>query len=230
MIRRFSIATLAACLLCTLACVQQEYVGDDDPISQPDVQPPAVESSLELTYYSGHFGSYRGCPEEAFSPGRAGESDSDPVEDPPLVATDCAGEDCGGPTLNCESAQVMFMVTNAGAEDVAGVGLDDLLLLDIEGFERASLPVLNITYLRGEAFGGTIAAGQSVELRVEFRAPLNPESLVVPSENDVDGVVEGEREFEPTSGARLRIIIRAEGQDSETLDTPDIHTMPEVAT
>jgi hypothetical protein len=214
MIKETLLVLLSLLVLSSTACVQEQY---SDQRSDTDL--PA--STLSLTYYSGHFGSYQDCPQEAFNPDQGSSepnSDGAPAEQADIACID--EEDCNEPAVfNCETAMAILKVTNSADEDLTGVVLDDLLILDSGGFERASLPVLAVTILNsGVPFDGTLGAGQSVELRVDFRGPLSVESLVA---------VEG---ASPQGTARLRLVLRAAGQSAATLDTPDIFTMPNVAT
>ena len=214
--RLLPILLLPALLLSTACLQEQEYF-----------EPEPSESTLALTYISGHFGSYHSCPDEAFNPerpqGQASDQEGERRAGAPELAGDCADPCEGGGLLNCEAAQVTLRLSNEGEVDLRGIVVRDLLVLDADDFERASLPVLAATLIQGGAFDGNLAAGQSVDLRVEFRGPLDLGALISGEEGD-------EELRRRNEGARLRVFMRAEGQGDARLDTPEIYTMPEVAT
>lgn len=181
----------------------------------------SAASTLELIYISGHFGSYWDCPEEAYDPNDSADDRADGVS---AEDADCA-DPCTG-FSSCESAQVSVRLTNTGDDDLANISLLDLLLLDSEQMERASLPVLLIATFEGEEFDGALAAGESVDLRIDFRGPLNLAELL---EGGDDARLSGDAAF-PGRGAALRLIFKAAEQESIQLDTPEIYEQPPIDT
>ncbi|MEO1267612.1 MAG: hypothetical protein AAFX99_05910, partial [Myxococcota bacterium] len=180
--------------------------------------PEPLPSTLELIYISGHFGSYWDCPEEAYDPDGAAPL---PSGDALVVDGDCA-EPCTG-LLNCESAQVSVRLSNTGDSDLTHITLLDLLIVDADQMERASLPVLTITTFDGELFDGTLAAGAQVDLRIDFRGPINLAELMADEQGGVSEEDSGARLAGPGSGAALRLIFKANDLSPVQLDTPEIY-------
>ena len=201
------VALCLSSLVVFSACFEGEEYNDEMSST-----PEESSSTLGLIYVSGHFGNYYDCPEEAY---RVGGDESPSAVASDAVAGDCAiGESCGGP-LNCEGAQLTVRLTNTGDETATVIEVADLLLIDSEGFERASFTVLSVVGT-SETFVGELDAGESVDLRIEYSGPYNLNELLEGSGNQNNG--------------RLRLKMKAAGQDEETLDTPLLDELPSVAT
>ena len=106
-------------------------------------------------------------------------------------------------------------LTNLGDDDVSGVELVDLLLVDSDGYERASFPVVQLLN-SGASFDGDVEAGESVDLRIEFKGPYRLFELIEGASDQYD--------------SKLRLILQAPGQDTSTLETPALDMLPSVAT
>jgi hypothetical protein len=183
------------------ACGVEEY---QEPGGEGGLNPP-TQSTLDLAFVSGHFGSYWDCPDDAFGdePVAVGAESS--------VAGDC--DDPCGP-LNCESAQVTLLVENVGDEAISGLHVVEIQVLDSEGEVHTRLPVLAVDALDLDGFEGSIEAGVTATLRVDFQGPQSISDLL------------GESVYE----APVRVIIEVDSQEDAELQTPAIGSTPPVAT
>ncbi len=181
----------------------------------PDGEDPPEPATLELAYLSGHFGSYWDCPEEAYQPPQASEdaNAAAPSRRAAPGLADCGDDDCGGP-LNCEPAQLTIQIANIGAEPVDGIVVREIQVLDTDGEMHTILPVVSVHTIELDVFGGVLETGETATLRVDFRGPRSLRDLL------------GDRVQE----ASVKVIVDVEGQDTEELITPPIHTSPIVVT
>ena len=184
----------------------------DTTSPETDDTSPQATSTLDLLYISGHLGTYRDCPEEAYDP------DAAPVAGDIDGAACPDGVDCPG-ILNCTPAQVTLRIENIGDEGVTGINVTDVILLDADGAEHTFFPVVSQTSTTDTPFGGDLAAGDFVDVRVGFRGPYDLNALLPAA--DSDGF---------SAGAPVRVFIDAEGQAPGVLDTPTIYSQPEIDT
>ncbi len=224
--------TLRILILSTLAITALTACGDDTSYSggDPDPEPETTEFELEATYISGHYGSYSDCREEAFNPNAEGNRQEDgegfmPAPEDDNADADCADdEDCGG-LFNCQHAQVTIELANPNDEDATTIDIAELLILDAEGIERASLPILSTQRTDDNTdFDGTLAAGAAQNLRIDFRGPLSLYDLLTNEDEDSDG------DSISNNAAPLRILIKVNNKNAETLDTPAIDALPDIDT
>lgn len=200
-----------------------EPTPGEEPEWNPELPPETItESTLELTYVSGHLGSYWDCPEEAYTPAAAdrpaGESADMPASSGGAFADeDCDGEDCGG-YLNCQAAQVTLMIDNLADWQVTGLDITDVELLSDAGDVLATLPVVSFDDLDRDVFDGSLGAEEGSTFRVEFRGPHNV---------DFAGVGARDAAFEAYP---VRLIFEADEQEPASLDTPHISTLGHMAT
>ncbi len=186
-------------------------------IEEPEGGGNQADSTVGLTFVSGHFGSYWDCPGDAYQPQQpadAGAREGAPQEDPGLVAGDCAeGQDCSG-FLNCESAQVTLQIQNSGDARIRGIHVREIQILNGEGEVAASLPVLSVDDMDMEGFDGQLDPGVTSTLRIEFQGPHQVRDLLG------DG----------TDRAPVRIIIEVEEQKPAGLETPELEALGQIAT
>ncbi|MEZ4469130.1 MAG: hypothetical protein R3F60_27345 [bacterium] len=185
--------------LSAAACTQD--AGND-----PGQLPPGT--TLALTFVSGHLGNYWDCPDEAMSLPGARAAAPDPGADISGEAGDCAEEGCG--LLNCDGAMLLIQVENTGSAPVDALTARDLVIhldppLDSE--------ILAITDAATGAPATTLAPGQSVQLRVDFRGPPAGDWQ---EQFKVEVEVVGERD-----GAR---------ESATSLETPPLARLSAVAT
>ena len=212
--------TLRVILLGALAVTAFGACGDDTRYSGTDQD--TAEFELEATYISGHYGKYDGCREEAFDPDAQSEGERRPDTNP---APDEAPDDSDGPGGFCEHAQVTIELANPNDVDLTNIHIAELLIRDAEGIERASLPILGTHHTEDNAaFEGNLASGAANTLRIDFRGPLDLQTLLETEDGDEDG----QRVGQPA--APLRILIKINTQDAHTLDTPGLDSLPDIAT
>ena len=88
------------------------------------------------------------------------------------------------------------------------------MVLDAEGAAHTSLPVLAVQTAELDAFDGTVEAGETTTLRIDYKGLRSVSDLL------------GNRIHE----APVKIIVEVEDAASEELITPPMHTSPAVAT
>lgn len=203
--KTFSAISLALAAAALFGCDQQP----GGPIE------PGIDG-LEAIHVSGHLGSYRDCPEQAYENQQAGAPEADAAR----FEGDCATDQCG--PLNCEAARLTFTLSNHG--DVAAEGITaTLLILDREGLEVVELPVSATLAEDGSPFAGALAAGADALLHIEFAGPLDVEGLVGPP-------AAGDGDVAWQTGAQLRLVIEADGFSEAGFDTPELYSLPELDT
>ncbi len=176
---------------------------------------PGVDG-LEAVHVSGHLGSYRDCPEQAWENLDAERPNAN------LVDGDCATDQCG--PLNCQGARLTFTLSNGSDTDAEGIGAL-VFVLDREGVEVAELPATALLDEDGDAFDGRLAAGDEVLLHLEFVGPLDIAALVGPADPD------GDRELVAwRNGAPIRLVVTSQTHEDAGLDTPALYSLPEVDT
>jgi hypothetical protein len=193
-------------LVCSIvmltACSGTKYQGNGG--ENPD---PPAESTLELAFVAGHFGSYWDCPEDAFG---GDEGAPEPVAD---SDSSCAGPGPCGP-LNCEPGQVTLQIQNVGEEAIQGLHIAELQALGSDDEVIAVLPVLSVDATDMEDFDGSIGAGETATLRIDFQGPRTLRELVE------EGIY----------ATPVRVIIEVDDQDDAELTTPPIESSPIVDT
>ncbi len=156
----------------------------EPPPPNPTPTPTPVEGpALFAVFVAGHLGSYESCPEEGYAPDADsgfGGTDGDGVcEDP----DNCSFQ-------SCEVAQVTLSLRNDGEVIATGIDVAQIELFGLDNVSRAVLPWLATTdTATNEPFDGDLEAGEEVLLRVEYRGPRDPYSLLAPL--DSDGVANG---------------------------------------
>ncbi len=191
---------------------------EEGTLTQNPNPKPVVKAQLELTWVSGHLGSYWDCPSNGFDmKAAAGEAPADAgpgMADAAGAAEPCApGEECNdwGP-LNCEDAQVTLVVKNVGTGGAADIELTDLELLTEDLDPLADLEILSISRTDGHDLTGRLGIGDEMTIRVEFRGPTH--------EGGWGSMIEG--------AVRL-IMVTGDDTDAE-LVTPPLHSLAAVAT
>ena len=174
-------------------------------------EPPTTpEASMSLAYVSAHLGSTWDCaepgvrigPTTAESPADMGSAGAAA----PSEAGDCLDSNCG--PMNCESGSIMVQIQNTGDTELSGLEVTDLQLLQVDGTELAELPVEAVTLVEGSE---VLADGDTTTIRVEFKAPHSGDIY-------------------QEDALKLRIIIVSdEGADAEII-TPEVQTLPIMAT
>lgn len=182
-------------------------IGCNEPKTGTQTQTeiePTETSKLELTYVSGHLGSYFDCPQKGASSGKADEAE------PGFAAGACedGDDDCGGP-LNCEDGSLLIQVANVGAADAVDITITDLELLSATLAPMTTLEVLGMEK-GGAAFNGRLGKGETVQVRVRFQGP---------AATDWQGI----------EAALHIIMVTGDNQDAE-LTTPTLQSLPMVAT
>ncbi len=192
--------------------------------NEPEAPEPTPDGLLDLTYVSGHLGSYGDCPERGFVlEGEIdGDMDGDSLTDEDSAACEEGME--GECFLNCEDAQVTFRIDNLSAEDALDVEVVEISLLDEDGTELVQFEVLETETTMGEPFVGVVEGDAFVDVRVMFQGPRNLFQLIdaLRAGVDNDGL--------PSSYAPIRIVVDASNQDPSRLDTPDLYDLPDVDT
>ncbi len=125
----------------------------------------ATESDLELSYVSGHLGSYWDCPGEASGP---------PLPSASFAAGDCDGDGCG--MLNCENAEVTLQVRNLGDTVAQSIDVISVLLLVNSESDPEDLEILSWSVMPTDALDDGLAPHEVVSIRIQFRGP-NPASI-----------------------------------------------------
>ena len=132
-----------------------------DPSNSTQGQTPT--SNLEMSYVSGHLGSYWDCPERATSNTAATPGPS------MAEAADCDGEGCG--ILNCESAEVTVQLQNNGVETVNSVDVSHVLLINENPAEPTDLEVLSWSVVPEGALDDGLSPDENITIRIQFRGP-----------------------------------------------------------
>jgi hypothetical protein len=156
---------------------------------------------LELTYVSGHLGNDWDC-------GVAG--DSDPAK-PGMAMERCDPEfedQCGGP-LNCENGEITLQLRNVGQTAIVGLEVSDLELLKVELTYLTGLEISSVSRPDGHDFDGTIEPEGVIQLRVTFPSPGDQGSV---------------------EQARVHVIVLDKKGRTTEITTPELQTLPVVAT
>lgn len=211
---------ILVCCALLVGCVEESDVR-----SVTEVEPPPPQSTLELTYISGHLGAYWDCPEQAYQP-------EDPTAEPAdgLISGDadwaaCPPDvECPAMEMNCLPAQVTVRIANVGDAPVSGVNVSEVILLDAEGAEHTALPILVLTALEPGSLESVLAPGAFVDVRVDYRAPLDPAGYLQSNAgNRLSDAGMGQ-------GVKLRVRAEAEQQEPAHVDTPELYSQPMIDT
>ena len=181
----------------------------DEP---PILDPPA----MTLSYVSAHLGNTWDCSQPGVRVGtqddRTRQASAAPSDEG--FAGDCMESACGA--MNCEDGVVLLHLRNVGETSLSGLTITDIQLLRADETELAFLPVKTVTLLSVERMSWTdssetIAAGETANIRIEFKAPHSADLM--------DEQV-----------LRLRIIaVSDEGADAELI-TPEVQVLPVIVT
>jgi hypothetical protein len=171
-----------------------------------------VEGDFELTFVSGHLGSYWDCPGEANAAGTpdgvAGEAAGDAA-----ACNPDATEACQGGLLNCEAAMVIVEVTNTGDTDLGDLSIVSIELIGQDG-GRETLEGLGV-FSSTEPTPGPLTPGGSRQVRVEFRGPGSD------SGNQFNG---------DAPERHLHIVLSGGDAGTAEVTTPAVYPLPAVAT
>lgn len=182
------------------------------------------EPGLEALYVSGHFGSYHDCPEEAFenlADPRDGDRAPAAIRDGAAPDADCDGDDCG--LLNCEPARLMVQLENTTTADALDVEVRAVVFLDLAGEPLAELPISAVHDATGAAFEGTVAAGDVVQLDLDFVGPYNVAAML--------DIMNGEGLWAGQGiGATVRVEFASSSHEAPRLETPELFSLPIVDT
>jgi hypothetical protein len=184
-------------------------------LEDPERGGSADDSTVGLTFVSGHFGSYWDCPEDAFQAQSNERRDAAPPQgEPGVVAGDCADDtDCGG-FLNCSSAQLTLQIENTGEAEIRGIHVREIQVLDQDGEVAATLPVLTVDTVEMDGFQGRLGAGTTATLRIDFQGPQQLREILG------DG----------TDRAPVRVIIEVDEQKPAGIETPELEALGQIAT
>ncbi len=195
------------------------HVGCDEITAGEVITPPPVTDVFELTYVSGHLGSYHDCPSDALSPPSATgpQPAGARAED-----ADCAEDAPCGP-FNCEHAEVTVSLKNTGETALVGLQVTGILLRPETGEGALTSELLGVTRDDGQPLDAAIAPGAEVALIVEFKG--------VPPTFDDSWFGAGEPNAPVMHGSQLKVELRFETTDYDaTVSTPGLATLPMVAT
>ena len=209
--------TRIRCILVTsLVCLCIACEPPNEGAVLLDTPPITAPPTMTLSYVSAHLGNTWDCSQPGIRVGtqdeRTRQASAAPSEEG--FAGDCMENDCGA--MNCEDGVVLLHLQNVGETSLSGLTVTDIQLLRLDGTELAFLPVKTVTLLSVERLSWTdssetIAAGDTANIRIEFKAPhsadLMDEQLL-----------------------QLRIIaVSEEGADAELI-TPEVQVLPVIVT
>jgi hypothetical protein len=161
------------------------------------------DSQLELTYISGHLGNDWDC--------GAGQGSSAAKADMAMGAClpdpDGNCEDFG--PMNCEEGEVTLQFRNVGESTIVGLEVTDLELLALDLSYLKGLDIGEVSRPDGHDFDGTLEPGAIIQIRVTFQSPGG------------QGTVHQ---------ARLRVIVLDKNGQTTEITTPEVQTLPVVAT
>lgn len=183
---------------------------------------PGERPELKGVFVSGHLGSYWDCPEDAYhgeAPSPGADGDFAPGADGACME----GSEC--PSFEaCEQAQVTIALSNGGAAQAREILVEQIELFGTDGVSRAILPLIStIDTATNAPFDGTLAAGESVTLRVEFQGPYDPYGLLAP----VDGAA-GDRAI--GGGGIVETTFSADNHDDVVVESAEIYDVPAIDT
>jgi hypothetical protein len=167
---------------------------------------------FELTFVSGHLGSYWDCPGEANGAAAGAPAAGEAAGDAAACNPD-AGEECPGGLLNCEAAMVIVEVRNTGDTDLGDLSIVSIELINEDG-TRETLEGLGV-FSSTEPAPGPLTPGGSRQVRVEFRGPGSD------SGNQFNG---------DAPERHLRIVLSGGAAGSAEVTTPAVYSLPAVAT
>jgi hypothetical protein len=183
---------------------------------------PADSPDIKGSFISGHLGNYWDCPQDGYSaPTDASSADAGMGAD--VAPCEVGNDNCGGGPLNCEGAQLTIRLTNGGQADATSVEVSKIEIFDADGLSLAVLPVIGLLdATTNESFDGTLAVGQSIDLRVDYRGPTNLYALLPTDET-------GSR-VGGTESALIEITVSAENHDDVIIDGGELFVLPAVVT
>lgn len=180
------------------------------------------DPDLKGSFISGHLGNYWDCPDEGYTPDTT-QSDAPAGAPADADFAPCAAEDesCGGP-LNCDGAQLTIRLTNGGQGDAEGLEITKIEIFDQDGLSLAVLPVIAaFDASTNETFDGTLEAGKSIDLRVDFRGPANLYELMPADDSGARSSGES---------ALIEVTVSADNHDDVLIDGGEVFVLPTVVT
>lgn len=187
---------------------------------------PRESAELKGSFISGHLGNYWDCPDQGYSPDASSEAPgARPAGDEGFCApaeNGDAANGCGGP-LNCEGAQLTIRLTNGGDADATSIDVSKIEIFDADGVSLTTLPVLAVfDSSTNESFDGQLAAGESIDLRVDYNGPADLYSLL--PEDETGSRVAG------SDSAFIEITVEADNHDDVVIDGGEVFVLPMVVT
>ena len=223
--------TASGCLDSTPGAVPATTTGPEpapttttEPAPTPTQNPPP---SFTLAYIAGHLGSYDDCSEQALSAEReANDSDYLPEY---AGQGNCAEPGCG--YARCEHAEISVRITNTGEVPIAQLDVATIQLLLWPDDRPITTEVVNVATTDGDELNRPLAAGESMDIRAQFRGLLpyrNYDALIDTDEDachgpgctDSDGV---------SNHAKIRIFIETQGH-LEAVTSPTLYPITDIDT
>jgi hypothetical protein len=178
---------------------------------------------LEATFVSGHLGNYRDCDHEGYTEGETASSGSAEPDSDAAAGACAPGSDCDA-IANCEDGQLTVQIANTGETDARGIQVSTLELFNSEGTSRAELPLIEvIDTTTNEAFDGTLAAGETLNVRVVFLGPDNPYEFL-----DTSDSASGDRG--PGLSGTLEVSFTAENHGKFKVESGALYAVPSIDT
>lgn len=198
---------------CDDACEENNTnTNNGQPVDRPD---------LKGSFIAGHLGNYWDCPEEGHGPQTPGEQGGASLG-ADLAPCESGDDSCNTP-LNCDGAQLTIRLTNGGSEDALGLTIERIEIFDHDGSSLTTLPVRQVVRAEDNAsFDGTLEAGGSIDLRVDYRGPVDLYNL-----RPVDG--SGARSGGHDS-ALIEITVGADNHEDVVIDGGEVFVLPTVVT
>lgn len=185
-----------------------------EPETETETETETARALLKGTYISAHLGTYTSCPEDGYVPGAGLTPEPDEERSGDQAQGACFAEDECAPIMNCEDGQFSLRLSNSGDADASGIIITQLELFKGSGGSVGTLPIADVINVEtGQAFDGTLAADETVNLRIDFMGPASPYDML-----------------EQEHTGHLEATVAADDHEDFKIEGQDIAALPDVAT